>query len=355
MTTHTPLRNIGIMAHVDAGKTTCAERILHCTGRIHHAGNVDDGDTELDFDPLEQKHGITINAAATAVMWRNHRIQIIDTPGHVDFTIEVERSLRVMDGAIFVLDASAGVECQSETVFHQAERHEVRPLVFVNKVDKIGADFDMCLRDLRERLDVVPAATIVPIGEGTSDFGLFDVLARKVVHGSVSISDSEIETRRRALIEACAELDDEVFAAFCSGRDAPSEAIVRALRKGTLARRLVVVTSGSALKYAGISALLDAVNAYLPDAIDLPPIRGENPDTGMAIERARTDDAPLAAIALRAAGRGPETPRKPQVRIRTVSEAESVSVSDSDSEPSPETPRKPKFGSEPWLLSSRSP
>ena len=311
------LRNIGIMAHIDAGKTTCAERILFCTGRIHRVGEVHHGDTVLDYDPLEQKHGITINAAATSVGWkpatgpfagREHRIQIVDTPGHVDFTIEVERSLRVLDGAVFVLDASAGVECQSETVFRQAERHGVPSVVFVNKADKVGADFDMCLGDLRDRLGVVPAPTVVPVNEGTAGVSLLDVLERKLwrFEGGRAIASpvpsellSVLDRRRRALVEICADLDDEVLVGFCHGGDADTAALARALRKGTIARKLVVVTSGSALKNVGVSTLLDAVVSYLPSPLDLPPVRGENPDTGETIERSPTDDAPLAALAFK--------------------------------------------------------
>ena len=282
--TRIPLRNIGIMAHIDAGKTTCAERILYCTGRIHKKGEVHHGDTTLDFDPLEIKHKITINAAATSVKWRDHRVQIVDTPGHVDFGIEVERSLRVLDGAIFVLDGGEGVECQSETVFRQAERHGVASLVFVNKIDKPGADFEMCLRDLRERLGVRPAAAIVP----SDDPGvLLDVIERKRLrfdaHGkatSEAFTNADVESRRRALIEACADHDDELFAAYCSGAEVSDDAIKRALREGTRKRELVVVTCGSALKNVGISTLLDAVVDYLPAP-------------------AGKDDEPLAALAFK--------------------------------------------------------
>ncbi|HSQ68235.1 MAG TPA: elongation factor G, partial [Polyangiaceae bacterium] len=296
---------------------TCAERILYDTGRIRKMGEVHHGDTVLDFDPLEQKHGITINAAATHVAWTpatgpfagaEHRIQIVDTPGHVDFGIEVERSLRVLDGAVFVLDGSAGVECQSETVFRQAERLGVPSVVFVNKTDKVGADFDMCLRDLRDRLGVAPAATIVPIGEGSSNVALLDVLERKLWrfeggHGMAMPVPSDLapalEQRRRALIELCAELDDEVLAGFVEGRDPSTTALARALRKGTLARKLVVVTSGSALKNIGMPTLLDAVVSYLPSPVDLPAVRGENPDTGEAVLRRPSDDEPLCALAFK--------------------------------------------------------
>ena len=317
----TRLRNLGIMAHIDAGKTTCAERILFFTGRIHKTGEVHYGSTVLDFDPLEKKRGITINAAATSVAWTPaggplagvaHRIQIVDTPGHVDFTIEVERSLRVLDGAVFVLDASSGVECQSETVFRQAERHGVPCIAFVNKVDKVGADFDMCLRDIRERLGVVPIAVHVPIGEGGAHVALLDVLARTVVRfddatggrdarvEAIPASLAEIvEARRRAVVEACAEIDPGVLARYCDGRDVDGESLARVLREGTRARKLMVVTCGSALKNVGIQTLLDAVVTYLPSPADLPPVLGEHPETGESIERRARDDEPLAALAFK--------------------------------------------------------
>jgi elongation factor G len=293
----TRLRNIGIMAHIDAGKTTCAERILFFAGRIHRPGEVHHGNAALDFDPLEQKRGITINAAATSVPWKPtggplvgvpHRIQIVDTPGHIDFTIEVERSLRVLDGALFVLDASSGVECQSETVFRQAERRGVPCLAFVNKIDKLGADFDMCLRDIRERLGVVPVAVHVPLGEGTGGVALLDVLARTIIRFDEASLGREarieavpehlagaVETRRRAIVEACAELDGDILASYCEGRDVDGDTLARALREETRARKLVVVICGSALKNVGIQTLLDAVVSYLPSPVDLPPVRGQ--------------------------------------------------------------------------------
>ena len=311
------LRNIGIMAHIDAGKTTCAERMLFFTGRIHSMGEVHNGNTTLDFDPLEQKRGITINAAATSVAWKPargpfageiHRIQIVDTPGHVDFTIEVERSLRVLDGAVFVLDASSGVECQSETVFRQAERHEVPCLAFVNKVDKVGADFDMCLRELRERLGVNPVAVHVPVGEGTAQVAILDVLARSLLRferGDVRVLPvpaelvETVEARRRAVVEACADLDGEILERYCEARDVEADLLARALREGTRTRRLVVVTCGSALKNVGVQTLLDAVVSYLPSPLDLPPVRGKDPDSGSVVERRAWEDEPLAALAFK--------------------------------------------------------
>jgi elongation factor G len=309
------------MAHIDAGKTTCAERILFFTGRIHKTGEVHEGNTALDFDPLEQKRGITINAAATSVTWKPtwgplfgapHRIQIVDTPGHVDFTIEVERSLRVLDGAVFVLDASSGVECQSETVFRQAERHGVPCIAFVNKVDKVGADFGMCLRDIRDRLGVVPVAVHIPIGEGTAQVALLDVLARRIVRFDPATTGRDVrfadvpaewaemlETHRRSIVELCADFDRGVLASFCEGRDVDGDALARVLREATRARKVLVVICGSALKNVGIQTLLDAVVTYLPSPLDLAPVRGEHPDSGESIERSARDEEPLAALAFK--------------------------------------------------------
>jgi elongation factor G len=238
--------------------------------------------------------------------------QIVDTPGHVDFTIEVERSLRVLDGAVFVLDASSGIECQSETVFRQAERHGVSCIAFVNKVDKVGADFDMCLRDIRERLGVVPIAVHVPIGEGGAHVALLDVLARTIVlfdeatGGRVARVEAipaslaeVVEARRRAVVEACADIDPGVLASYREGRDVDGETLARVLREGTRARKLLVVTCGSALKNVGIQTLLDAVVTYLPSPADLPPVRVEHPDSGESIERRARDDEPLAALAFK--------------------------------------------------------
>jgi elongation factor G len=317
----TRLRNIGIMAHIDAGKTTCAERILFFTGRIHRTGEVHEGSAALDFDPLEQKRGITINAAATSVSWKatcgpfagvQHRIQIVDTPGHVDFTIEVERSLRVLDGAVFVLDASSGVECQSETVFRQAERHAVPCIAFVNKIDKVGADFGMCMQDIRDRLGVVPVAIHIPVGEGTAQVDLLDVIARKILRFDASTGGRHIQVRevpadlaeaadkhRRAIVELCADLDREVLASFCEGLDVDGDTLARVLREGTRARKLLLVTCGSALKNVGIQTLLDAVVTYLPSPIDLPPVCGEHPDSGEPIERSIRDDESLVALAFK--------------------------------------------------------
>lgn len=313
------LRNLGIMAHVDAGKTTCAERILFLAGRIRTKGEVHHGNTHFDHLPLERQKGITIQASAGAVPHTpvrgpfagiEHRLQLIDTPGHVDFTIEVERSLRVLDGAVFVLDAASGVECQSETVFRQASRHGVPCLAFVNKIDKPGADFAACLRDVEERLGVRPVPIILPAHTDDGELAIADVVARELVvdrdGGRVqerlplpeSIRD-EVEAVRRRVVEICAEVDEGILDAFCAERDVDELAVHRALRRVTLERRGLVVLAGAALQDCGIGALLDAVVSYLPSPLDRPPIEGVDPRTGEPASCAPDPDAPLAALAFK--------------------------------------------------------
>jgi len=287
----TRVRNIGIMAHIDAGKTTCTERVLYYTGLVHTPGDVHEGTATTDFGEEERKRGITINAAAVTVPWTGHEIRIIDTPGHVDFGIEVERSLRVLDGAIFVLDASQGVEAQSEAVWHQADRHAVPRITFVNKMDKVGADFGRCLTELRERLGANPVAVQWPIGEESGFTGVVDLVrmqafgfdeadrGRTIVSRAIPDVESA-RAARAAMIEACAEVDDEVLAAFAAGDEPSIEAIERALRKGTIEGRLQVVTCGSAYRYKGVQPLLDAVVAYLPS----PAERESEPLTALAFK-----------------------------------------------------------------------
>ncbi len=306
------LRNLGIMAHVDAGKTTLAERLLVFSGRIRRAGEVHDGNTVLDHLPEERRRGITITAAATTVSWTPttgaqegvaHRLQLIDTPGHIDFTVEVERSLRVLDGAVFVLDAACGVECQSETVFRQAEKHRVPSLVFVNKIDKPGADVDLCVRELRERLGARPALVQLSARDGTV---VLDVLRRVAMvfeertcrlESLAGEELSRVETARASLVELLAELDDEVMEGFCAGTEVSTTALERALRKGTLSSAILVVLVGSALKNRGIQPLLDAVVAYLPSPADLPPVLGTSQDG--AVEVRPHDEEPLVALAFK--------------------------------------------------------
>ncbi|MDF2695852.1 MAG: translation elongation factor [Labilithrix sp.] len=313
------LRNIGIMAHVDAGKTTCAERILFLAGHIRTKGEVHHGNTHFDHLPLERQKGITIQASAGAVSHKpsrgpfagiEHRLQLIDTPGHVDFTIEVERSLRVLDGAIFVLDAASGVECQSETVFRQAAAHRVPCLAFVNKIDKPGADFGACLRDIEERLGVVPVALGLPTKTDEGELAIADVLARELVVDRDEGREQErlplpasmreeVETARKRVVEICAEVDEHVLEAFCAGREVEEHELARALRTVTLQRRGLIVLAGAALQDRGIGALLDAVVAYLPSPLERPPVEGVHPRTGEPVQRAPDPAAPFAALAFK--------------------------------------------------------
>jgi elongation factor G len=275
------IRNIGIIAHVDAGKTTLTERVLFHTGRIHAIGEVHDGTAKTDSHPIEQRKGITILAAAVTCEWQGHRIHLIDTPGHVDFTIEVERSLRVLDGAVVVLDGVAGVEPQTETVWRQADRHHVPRLVFVNKLDRSGADFARCLRDVRTRLRAQPIAVTMPLYDADELVGVTDLVEQRelrwygegpstpVVTPAV-LSDNLLAARER-LLEACAEHSDDVLEAIAYGRDVPASALWQALRVGTLRGQIVPVLAGSAYHHRGVEPLLDAVVALLPSPGD----RGE--------------------------------------------------------------------------------
>ncbi|NVJ27923.1 MULTISPECIES: elongation factor G [Myxococcus] len=312
-------RNIGIMAHIDAGKTTLTERVLFFTGRIHSTGEVHDGSTEMDWLPQEKQRGITITSAATTAFWSPrhgpssgtpHRINILDTPGHVDFTIEVERSLRVLDGAVAVFDASQGVEPQSEAVWRQADRYGVPRIAFINKMDKVGADFVMSLESIRERLGARAVAVQWPLG-GESEFrGLVDLVRMKTLRfdgegGEYQEEESvpeearkQVETLRLRLIEAAADVDDGVMEKFVDGRlDAiTGEDLSRALRAGTLSRTLVPVLAGSAFKKKGVQMLLDAVVDYLPAPSDLPAVEGLVPGTEQRAFRGPSDDSPPAAL-----------------------------------------------------------
>jgi elongation factor G len=272
------IRNIGIIAHVDAGKTTLTERVLFHTGRIHAIGEVHDGTATTDSHPIEQRKGITILAAAVSCDWQGHRIHLIDTPGHVDFTIEVERSLRVLDGAVVVLDGVAGVEPQTETVWRQADRHRVPRIVFVNKLDRAGADFARCMHDVRARLRAQPVAVNLPLYDGEQLVGVVDVVGLRELrwHGegpsapvvTPAVLSDNLQAAREALLEACAEHSTEVLEAVVDGRAVAPEALWRALRAGTLAGRLVPVLAGSAYHHRGVEPLLDAVVALLPSPRD---------------------------------------------------------------------------------------
>ncbi len=298
------IRNLGIIAHVDAGKTTLTERVLLYTGRIHAMGEVHDGTAHTDSHPLEQQKGITILAAAVTCDWQGHRIHLIDTPGHVDFTIEVERSLRVLDGAVVVLDGVAGVEPQTETVWRQADRHRVPRLVFVNKLDRAGADFARCLAQLTDRLGARPVAITLPIMDGEQLLGVVDVIEQHALYWEsvdgasyrtaavpASLFDNLRDARRR-LLEACADEDVAVLEALVAGREPEPAAIRAALRQATVRAHVVPVLCGSAYKNRGIQPLLDAMVAYLPSPLDRGPVHDVSGES--AREPSRT--APLAAL-----------------------------------------------------------
>lgn len=306
-------RNIGIMAHIDAGKTTTTERILFYTGRVHRIGEVHDGAATMDWMVQEQERGITITAAATTCYWRDHRINIIDTPGHVDFTMEVERSLRVLDGAITVLCAVGGVEPQSETVWRQADRYKVPRVIFVNKMDRVGADFGRCVKMVRERLGANGVPIQIPIGAEEKFRGIIDLINEKAIVYMDDLGTKREETeipdelkeeagkRREELIEALADVDDDIMASYIEGRSVTPEAIKSALRKGTLSATVIPVLCGSAFRNKGVQLLLDAVVDYLPAPKDLPPVVGINPSTGEEEERLPAEDERFCALAFKIA------------------------------------------------------
>jgi len=306
-------RNIGIIAHIDAGKTTVTERILFYTKKIYKLGEVHEGAATMDWMPQEQERGITITAAATTCFWNDHRINIIDTPGHVDFTVEVERSLRVLDGAVVVFDGVAGVEPQSETVWRQADRYQVPRICFINKLDRTGADFWRCVEMIRDRLGARPVPIQIPIGSEDTFEGVVDLVAMKAILyrddlGSridvVDVPDhlrAEAEKHRAAMIEAVAEVDDDLTHKFLEGEHLTEEEIVHGLRLGTLQYRFVPVLTGSALKNKGIQPMLDAVVAYLPSPLDVPPTIGLDPRSGQEVVRTPDDKEPFSALAFKIA------------------------------------------------------
>ena len=315
------VRNIGIMAHIDAGKTTCSERILFYAGLIHTMGEVHDGNTTTDHDPRERARGITINSAAVTVYWKGsdgaapeHRINLIDTPGHIDFTVEVERSLRVLDGAVCVLDGSQGVEPQTEQVWRQADRYNVARIVFINKMDKAGANFQMSLDSLKEKLGVTAVPIQLPLGEEDTFAGIIDLINMNLITFDVASEGKKFTTSdipaammakaqaaRDHMIEMLADVDDGIMEKFLSGdlSTVSNVEIVSALRKGTVSRILFPVLCGSALRNKGVQMVLDAVLAYLPSPIDLPPVSGTNPRTGEPMTRRLVDEEPLAALAFK--------------------------------------------------------
>ena len=307
-------RNIGIMAHIDAGKTTTTERILYYTGRSYKIGEVHEGTATMDWMVQEQERGITITSAATTCFWRDCRINIIDTPGHVDFTVEVERSLRVLDGAVAVLDAVSGVEPQTETVWRQADKYRVPRLVYVNKMDRVGADFYRCLAMLRERLGAHPVAIQLPIGREDQYLGLVDLveqvayvwdendetLGKEFKKVAIPPDMAEpVKEYREKMIEGLAEVDDHLMEKYVGGDAISAAEIKTALRKGTIAMKVFPVICGASFKNKGVQALLDAVVDYLPSPLDIPPVQGINPESKAPEERVASDDEPFSALAFK--------------------------------------------------------
>ena len=301
-------RNIGIIAHIDAGKTTTTERVLFYTRKIHRMGEVHEGAATMDWMPQEQERGITITSAATTCFWQDHRINIIDTPGHVDFTAEVERSLRVLDGGVVVFDAVAGVEPQSETVWRQANKYNVPRICFVNKMDRIGADFWRTVEMIRERLGATPVPIQIPVGQESSFKGFIDLIQQEAViftddlgtksdHTEVPTSmEAEFTQYHDQLIERVAETDEDLTLKYLEGEEISKEEIIEALRRATIAGKLVPVLCGSALKNKGVQAMLDAVIAYLPSPLDIPQPTGIDPDNGETLTREVSDNAPFSAL-----------------------------------------------------------
>jgi elongation factor G len=305
-------RNFGIMAHIDAGKTTTTERILYYTGKSHKIGEVHDGAATMDWMDQEQERGITITSAATTAFWREKRLNIIDTPGHVDFTIEVERSLRVLDGAVTVLDGNAGVEPQTETVWRQADKYRVPRIVFVNKMDKIGADFDKSVESIRDRLGAKAVPIQLPIGSESNLTGLVDLVRMTGVvwdndglgasYKDVPIPADMVDKANEArqyLIDNAVELDDEAMEAYLEGNEPSEETIKKCIRKAVLTGAFYPILCGSAFKNKGVQTLLDAVVDYLPSPVDIPPTKGIDFKTEEEVERKASDDEPLSVLAFK--------------------------------------------------------
>lgn len=303
-------RNIGIMAHIDAGKTTTTERILFYTGRVYKIGETHEGAATMDWMEQEQERGITITSAATTCQWKGHRINIIDTPGHVDFTVEVERSLRVLDGAVAVFDAKAGVEPQSETVWRQADKYGVPRIAYMNKMDTIGADFFAAMETIRTRLQANPVAIQLPIGAEDTFTGIIDLVTMKAyfykddLGREIEVTDipadmqAQVEEYRAKLLEAVAEVDEELMMKYLEGEELTEEEIKRGLRKGTIEVSLIPVLCGSSYKNKGVQLLLDAIVDYLPSPLDVATVKGVTPD-GEEAERHPDDNEPFAALAFK--------------------------------------------------------
>lgn len=305
-------RNIGIMAHIDAGKTTTTERVLYYTGVTYKIGEVHDGTAVMDWMVQEQERGITITSAATTCAWKDHRVNIIDTPGHVDFTIEVERSLRVLDGAVAVFDAVAGVEPQSETVWRQASKYGVPRIAFMNKMDRVGADFFMAVDSMVEKLGARPVAIHIPVGQEDTFRGSIDLVTMKAylfddeTLGAKFVEDeipaeyaAKAKEFKDKMLEALADVDEKIMEKYLSGENISEAEIKAALRKGTVTLQITPVVCGSAFKNKGVQLLLDAIVDYLPSPLDVPPIKGINPKDDSEVERLASDSEPFAALAFK--------------------------------------------------------
>ncbi len=306
------VRNIGIIAHIDAGKTTTTERILYYTGRIHKIGEVHEGAAEMDWMEQEKERGITITSATTTCFWRNHRINIVDTPGHVDFTIEVERSLRVLDGAVTILCSVGGVQPQTETVWRQADKYRVPRIIFVNKMDRIGADFFKVVGEVEEKLGAKPVPLQIPVGAEDEFKGVVDLIKMKAIIWEEETLGAKFhyedipedllpiaEEWREKMLEAVADIDEDIMMKYLEGEEISEDEIKAAIRKGTIELKFFPMLCGSAFKNKGVQPLLDAVVDYLPSPLDIPPIKGINPKTGEEEERPASYDAPFAALAFK--------------------------------------------------------
>jgi elongation factor G len=305
------IRNIGIMAHIDAGKTTTTERILFYTGKVHRMGETHEGSAVMDWMEQEQERGITITSAATTCYWKDHRINIIDTPGHVDFTVEVERSLRVLDGAVAVFCAKGGVEPQSETVWRQADKYSVPRIAYINKMDIVGADFDNVISMMKERLGANPVPIQIPIGSEATFKGIVDLVHQKAyIYNNdlgTDISEEDIpedlmdeaQKYREKMLEALADIDEEIMMKYLEGEEISEEEIRRAIRKGCVEVKITPVLCGSSYRNKGVQLLLDAIIYYMPSPLDIPPIKGISTETGEETERHASDDEPFSALAFK--------------------------------------------------------
>ena len=302
------VRNIGIIAHIDAGKTTTTERVLFYTGKTHRIGSVDDGTTVTDWMAQERERGITIVSAAVTAEWDGYLINLIDTPGHIDFTAEVQRSLRVLDGGVVVFDAVQGVEPQSETVWRQADRYMVPRICFINKMDRVGADFDRSVQSIRDRLGAKPIPMQMPVGRESAFRAVVDLLTEEIVTWSDEMGTTmergpvpaelkaEVAEARAKMVEAIAETDDELTLKYLEGREISTSELKTALRRAVLASKCNPVFCGSALRNKGVQLMLDAVIDYLPSPQDIPPVKGTDPKTDEVIERSADVNEPLAAL-----------------------------------------------------------